>query len=203
MYCILVTGIPAAGKSTMAKLLSEKLNLPFISKDSIKELLFDTVGFNSREEKVNLGTASMDIMYYFAEQLMKCNKPFILENNFEYSSKESLMSILIKYSYDVLTITLTGDYEKIYQRFAERNFSPERHRGHVVNDHYPESDGTDRENPTLLSYEGYLYGIEHRGFDSFNADGKQIILDTTDFSKLDMEKLISKIKNWQSEVTKD
>ena len=32
MYCILVTGIPAAGKSTMAKVLSEKLRLPVISK---------------------------------------------------------------------------------------------------------------------------------------------------------------------------
>ena len=36
MYCILVTGIPAAGKSTMAKFMSEKLKLPVISKDSIK-----------------------------------------------------------------------------------------------------------------------------------------------------------------------
>lgn len=203
MYCILVTGIPAAGKSTMADVLSKKLNLPVISKDSIKELLFDTVGFKSREEKVKLGTASMEIMYNFAEQLMKCNIPFILENNFEYSSKEGLMLILKKYSYNALTITLTGDYEKIYQRFAERNFSPDRHRGHVVNDCYPESDGNKRENPTLLSYEGYLYGIEHRGFDSFNADGKHIILDTTDFSNINMKELLSEIKNWQTEVTQD
>ncbi len=37
MYCILVTGIPAAGKSTMAEAISEKLKLPVISKDSIKD----------------------------------------------------------------------------------------------------------------------------------------------------------------------
>lgn len=36
MYCILVTGIPAAGKSTMAKFLSKELKLPVISKDTIK-----------------------------------------------------------------------------------------------------------------------------------------------------------------------
>ncbi len=53
MYCILVTGIPAAGKSTMAETLAENLKLPVISKDTIKELLFDCVGFRSREEKVN------------------------------------------------------------------------------------------------------------------------------------------------------
>ena len=44
MYCILVAGIPAAGKSTMAKAISKRLKLPIISKDGIKELLFDNVG---------------------------------------------------------------------------------------------------------------------------------------------------------------
>ena len=40
MYCILVTGIPAAGKSTMAKVMSEKPKLPVISKDSIKAVSY-------------------------------------------------------------------------------------------------------------------------------------------------------------------
>ena len=90
MYCILVTGIPAAGKSTMAALLAEHFGLPVISKDKIKELMYDDIGFRSREEKVRLGIASMNIMYYMAEQLMKSNRPFILENNFEKISKEPL-----------------------------------------------------------------------------------------------------------------
>ena len=42
MYCILVTGIPAAGKSTIANFIAEKLNIPMISKDGIKEILFDS-----------------------------------------------------------------------------------------------------------------------------------------------------------------
>ena len=88
MYCILVTGIPAAGKSTMAEALSERLRLPVISKDAVKELLFDNVGFQSREEKVNLGIAGMEIMYYVAGQLMRAGQFFILENNFEYSSEQ-------------------------------------------------------------------------------------------------------------------
>ena len=43
MYCVLVTGIPAAGKSTMAAFLGERLGLPVLSKDRIKELLYDNV----------------------------------------------------------------------------------------------------------------------------------------------------------------
>lgn len=83
MRCVLITGIPAAGKSALAEYLGEQLNLPVLSKDRVKELLYDTVGFRSRAEKVRLGTAAMEIMYYAAEQLMLCGRQFIMENNFE------------------------------------------------------------------------------------------------------------------------
>lgn len=74
MYCILVTGIPASGKSTMAEFLAERLRLPMLSKDKIKEILFDDVGFASRSEKVALGISAMNILYYTAQQLMKCGR---------------------------------------------------------------------------------------------------------------------------------
>jgi len=44
----------------MAELLSDRLKLPALSKGRVKELLFDYVGFQSREGKVNLGVASTD-----------------------------------------------------------------------------------------------------------------------------------------------
>ena len=202
MYCILVTGIPAAGKSTMAKVVSEKLKLPVISKDTIKELLFDNVGFQSRTEKVKLGIASMEIMYYVASQLMKAGQPFILENNFEYSSEQGMKSLLEKYQYSVLTITLTGDYKVIYQRFLERENSPDRHRGHVVNDCYPEKKENNMKTlkAKTISYENFVCGIEKRGFDAFCVDGRQIKVDTTDFSKINMEELISQIETWKAEI---
>ena len=57
-YCILVTGIPASGKSTIAEHLAKELSLPCFSKDAFKEILFDTVGFRSREEKVTCPNSS-------------------------------------------------------------------------------------------------------------------------------------------------
>ena len=74
--------MPASGKSTIAVRISESLGIPMLSKDSIKEVMFDDLGFHSRAEKVQLGTAAMHILYYAATQLMKVGKPFILENNF-------------------------------------------------------------------------------------------------------------------------
>ena len=76
MYCILVTGIPAAGKSTMAVFLSKYFGLPVISKDKIKELMYDDIGFHSREEKVKLGIASMNIMYYMADYFSLTVQPY-------------------------------------------------------------------------------------------------------------------------------
>lgn len=198
MYCILVTGIPASGKSTTAEFLSEHLGIPVISKDKIKEFMYDEIGFSSREEKVSLGIASMDIMYYMAEQLMKCQQPFILENNFENISREALFHILEKYSYKAITITLTGDYRKIYQRFVKRNESPERHRGHVVNDCYPEKKINSTAAP--VSYEGFVTGITNRGMDRFAANGPHIVVDTTDFSKMDREDLLKKVIGYKEEL---
>ena len=202
MYCILVTGIPATGKSTMAKAMSERMKLPVISKDTIKELLFDDVGFQSRAEKVKLGIASMEIMYYVAGQLMETEQPFILENNFEYSSEYGIKNLLEKYQYSALTITLTGDYEAIYRRFLKRESSPDRHRGHVVNDCYPEKkeNNPNTLNAKTISYENFVCGIEKRGFDAFCVGGRQIKVDTTDFSKINMEELISQIETWKAEI---
>ena len=189
----------------MAEVMSEMLKLPVISKDTLKELLFDNVGFQSRAEKVKLGIASMEIMYYVAGQLMKVGQPFILENNFEYSSEHGVKTLLEKYQYSALTITLTGDYKVIYQRFLERENSPDRHRGHIVNDCYPERKENNQETlkSKTVTYENFVRGIEKRGFDAFCADGRQIKVDTTDFSKINMEELFSQIAAWKEGILHD
>lgn len=196
MYSILITGIPAAGKSTMAAKLAKILNIPEISKDHIKELLFDEVGFSSRTEKVKLGSASMHIMYYMAESLMKTKQPFILENNFENVSRNGIMRLLEQYGYTAITLSLTGDYRVIYQRFLERNISPDRHRGHVVNDRYPEKQVRSQEEIMAASpsYEDFVHGITERGMDRFCANGPQIVLDVTDFDRIDYEDIGRQIR---------
>lgn len=136
MYCILVSGIPASGKTVLAEYLSASLHIPVVSKDKIKEILFDTIGFRSRTEKVALGTGAMEAMYYFAGQMMRAGQPFLLENNFENVSRPGIQSLLEKYGYQPVTVRLTGDYNVLFNRMIERNNSPDRHKGHIVNDYY-------------------------------------------------------------------
>ena len=133
---------------------------------------------------------------------MKTGQPFILENNFEYSSEDGIKNLMEKYRYPALTITLTGDYKVIYQRFLERQSSPDRHRGHVVNDCYPEKKENHLKTPEVktISYESFVRGIERRGFDAFCVDGRQIKVDTTDFSKINMEEIFSQIAAWKEKI---
>ncbi len=146
-----------------------------------------------REEKVKLGTAAMEIMYYFAEQLLKTGKAFILENNFENASREGLLCLLEKYNCSAVTITLTGEYPVVYRRFLERNESPDRHLGHVVNDRYPRK-GKETGLKTEIPFEAFVNGIKQRGMDSFCANGPHIVVDTTDFSKVDWEKVADQLE---------
>lgn len=156
------------------------------------------MGFNSREEKVKLGVASASIMYYMAEQFMSHKKPFILENNFENATKEGLDKVLEKYSYKTITVTLTGDYRVIYDRFVERNNCPDRHRGHVVNDCYPEKEPGRIIEP--MSFESFENAVVSRGMDSYVGNGPQIVVDTTDFNTVDKDDIVNQILKYKEQL---
>ena len=47
---LLITGDIATGKSTFANILSQRYNTNVFFKDSIKEVLGETIGFSNREE---------------------------------------------------------------------------------------------------------------------------------------------------------
>lgn len=192
-YCILIAGPPASGKSTLAAFLSQALELPMVSKDSIKEILFDDVGFTCRAEKVRLGTASMNIMYYFAERLMALHLPFILENNFENVSRSALRQLLDRWGYTPLTIRISCDPLVLYRRFCDRETSPARHRGHVVNSRFPENPA-DPETIHVPAFEQFIRGNADRGMDSFDIGGPLIIVDTTAFDTLDMDAVAKSVR---------
>ena len=194
MFCILITGMPGSGKSTFANEISHKFDIPVYSKDGFKEVLFDTLGFNSREEKVKLGIAATELMYSAAEELMKHNKMFILDNNFENTLTERLDILLDKYRYTAITVRLTGDPKVIYERFSYRDLNTNRHRGHVVNDRYPEKQGSKKANPTRKTYEQYIKDIKERGFSTFASNGPVIDVDVTDLEKVDYNLLNAKLK---------
>lgn len=184
MYCILIAGMPASGKSRFAQWLSDRRGIPWFSKDAYKEALFDTVGFRSREEKVALGEAAAHILWDTARRQMQVGSPFILENNFEDGCKETVRELLEFYHCPVVTVLFDGDTEILYRRFLMRDQSPERHRGHVVNTRYPE---TERAPYVPLSLDAFASGMEQRGFRRFSVGGAVVRVDTTNFYEVEYD----------------
>lgn len=62
---VLVNGIPATGKSTIAHAIAERLALPILSLDTVKEALYDVLGNGGgdREHNRTLGRASQEAIW--------------------------------------------------------------------------------------------------------------------------------------------
>jgi len=59
---VLVTGLPASGKSTLAGPLSRALDLPLLAKDTVKEALWEALGPGDAEWAARLGAASAEVL---------------------------------------------------------------------------------------------------------------------------------------------
>ncbi len=177
MKCILLSGLPASGKSTVAKHLSEMFGFPILSKDRLNEILFDNIGFDCYESKRKLDRAGTYTIYY------------IPDNYFEKNSGKEIEDLLEKYGYSVVTVMLKGDTDTFIERFNRRNQSSERHRGHAVSTRFPE--GNVKEKTAVATRESFRV-YEERGMGSF-CIGKNISDDTTDLESIDCTKLFTDI----------
>ena len=117
---IIITGDLAAGKSTLATSLSEQLKIPFITKDSLKEIACDVIGYSSREDNRLLSITATNDMIYFFKQCANVGTDIILEANFRKNELMELENLVDQYDYQVVLIVLTGDIPLLYQRFLDR-----------------------------------------------------------------------------------
>lgn len=186
---ILVTGLPASGKSGFSRYAGQKLNIPVLEKDHYKEILFDDIGFKSREEKMKLGAAAMNLMYDQARTLLKMGMSVILDNNFENSSLEGLMKLAGDFDCRLITLRFEDDIAAIHRRFVRRDRDPRRHRGHVLNTRYPETEG--REEYVPLSLEAFHKKCRERGMLDFDPGGILIRVELNSFKNYSNEKTLS------------
>ncbi|MDR2836220.1 MAG: AAA family ATPase [Bacteroidales bacterium] len=103
---IIITGYPASGKSTFAMKLSENLDVPFFNLDSIKTAIGKEIEINNWENSICFGKISFFVLMYILENLMKVNKPLIIENSFIKDHETVIKYLLEKYEYEALTYFL-------------------------------------------------------------------------------------------------
>jgi predicted kinase len=129
---IVVTGMPGTGKTTLGKTLSEKYRLPFISKDALKERMFDTLGWNDKAWSLKVSAASHRVMDYIIEEELRAGHSIIVESNFKQSiDSERFRGIQAQYGCEIVQILCWAEGEVVFDRFMGRIENAVRHQGHV------------------------------------------------------------------------
>ncbi len=131
---ILVSGMPASGKSTLAEQLAAELRVPFFTKDGIKELLFDAedVDMSSMDEETSerLGAQAMTVLYDIARRILDANGSLVLEANFRAQLARTQIEPFLSQA-AVRQVACQLPMEQLVQRFEERQDGDERHPVHT------------------------------------------------------------------------
>lgn len=172
---ILISGLPCTGKTTLGRYIAQELRLPFVHKDGVKEVLFDHLGWRDRDWSKQLGRASSELLYYFAEVQVKAERSFILESNFDATfAAPKLLALHAQYPYQPVQIYCKTAADVRFARFQQRAESGERHPGHV--DH--------------LNYAEFQSVLNPGGATPLDIGGQLIEVDTTDFQMIDSRGII-------------
>lgn len=191
MKIIVLTGMPASGKSTIAKKLSAEFNIPILEKDALKEELFDTIGFECYAEKRKLDIAANAVLLNVVDTLLSKNIPMIIDNNFDTDSQERLKEILERHQCTAITLFFGGETDAFYKRYVERDNEHKRHLGHVLQEHYPPREGESLDYE--MTREEFSEKFEKRGMNQFDCPGYRINIDATNPEQVDVDALIEKM----------
>lgn len=192
MELIIVAGMPATGKSTVAAGLAEAFQYPILEKDNIKEVLFDTVGFENYPQKRKLDIAANGVLLHVLELMLKANASVIVVNNFDTESARQLCGLMETYRPRSVTVFLNGDAQVLYQRYIQRDNQHKRHLGHILQEHYPPHEGDSLDyTMTRAEFDEKFF---KRGMDQFRCPGERIDLDMTDFDAVCVEDVARQIR---------
>lgn len=175
---IYILGLPASGKSTLAKKLSIELNLPLISKDELKVMLFDVYGWAGREESMQAGRASYDIIDYVLEEQLRTGNTIIVESTPPKFAADKFKEWQRKYGAHYIQIYCEADANVIRERFKARILADDRHVSGV------EGEAGLQNLEALIS----------QGFTPIDVESEIIKIDTTDFAKVDQAALTSQLR---------
>ena len=127
---IVVTGPPASGKTTVARVIARELRLPSISKDTLKETLFEEIGWDDELEP-KFERAALALLFAVVEAQLEVGVSVVAESNFDSDSDvEPFRQLASEHDARILQLHLERPKELLLARFAERAASGRRHSAH-------------------------------------------------------------------------
>lgn len=177
---IIVSGLPATGKSTLAQRLATHFALPLMMKDALKETLYDVLGYSDISYSKRLGHASMLLLYHFAEAVLCTRQSCVIESTFtpELAARD-LRDLQQRCPFATLEIRCVAEASALVERWKRRRSSGERHPGHLEH---------------LIREEEVMYPDKKQQAVPLALNGHAIVLDTTDLETLDYEQLFAHVQ---------
>lgn len=118
---IIISGLPGAGKTTLAAELSRRTGLFCIHKDTIKENLFTTLCYSGEEESKNLGRVSMELLFTLTKEQLERGVSIIIEAPFYFEDEYPRIDAWSeRFGYKIYTIICAIDHEERLRRKANR-----------------------------------------------------------------------------------
>jgi len=182
---VIVSGPPCTGKTTLGERIARELGYPFLSKDRVKELLFDTLGVGDRAWSRKLGAATMEILFMLADTELAAGRSFVLEANFRPAlANGQFRALKEKYAFRAFQVECHADTDVLLARFKARTDSGNRHPGHM--DH--------------VTYSEVVADLQKSSYGPLDIADKVCVVDTTDFEKVDFRQLLLELRKAQDEV---
>ena len=121
-FLIIVNGMSASGKTTLAKKIQEKYKYPLLSMDDYKVKLYDKYGFVSETERLRLRNIAKETFCAEIILYMRKNQTIIIEYPFNESWQEFFDEIKNQYSYKILVINCDSrDFDDIWNSRVKRD----------------------------------------------------------------------------------
>lgn len=175
---IVVGGMPASGKSTIAERLATELGIAWINKDGIKETIFDAARRDDRGWLSQLGVVSMQVLYHVAERHLAARQPLIIESNFDPElATAQLGDLRERHPFRLVQVICVADEAELIERFTRRATGGERHPAHL-------DDPGIQEMATRFA----------RQDQPIDLPGTVIEVDTTDFDAVDLAAIARQIR---------
>ena len=130
---VLVTGLPATGKTSVARRLAVDHHLPLACKDEIKELLYDTLGWSqgtpeAREWSRQLGLVAVGLLFQYLRSHVSVGRPCIIESNFHPDAADELRALHTRVPFRMFQVLCRTRGDVLLARFHAR--AQRRHPGH-------------------------------------------------------------------------
>ena len=124
--CIIVTGRVGAGKTTLAKKLGQRLWMPVVHRDEIKEGYVNTFGVKHDELPAESNRIATDFFFEIVAQYLERRISIVIEAAFQHHVWEPRMTIIRSLSSPMIVLC-TVDDSLAAQRHLERGLAnPER-----------------------------------------------------------------------------